>query len=121
MAARTGDTRSWVRCRPSGRRVTFLVNPAAVTEVVMSFAKRILLLLVVCVGFSASAAQLLPYQGRLEKDGKAQTGTFDFKFDLYAVASGGVVLWTENQTGVQVVAGAFSVKLGSVTSMVDTV
>ncbi len=58
-----------------------------------------------------------PYQGNLERDGMKMSGTFDFQFRIFPVATGGSAAWTETQTGVRVTAGAFSVNLGNVTTI----
>lgn len=44
-------------------------------------------------------------------------GNYTLVFNIYSAATGGSSLWSETQTGVQVVNGVFSVRLGSVTSI----
>jgi hypothetical protein len=61
----------------------------------------------------AWAAPLLPYQGRLDKNGKPLNGNYDLTFALYDAPSAGNLLWQDTFSGVAVVTGAFSVKLGS--------
>jgi len=58
----------------------------------------------------------IPYAGRLD-DGAGQPvadGAYDLTFALYEDETGGEPLWAEEQAGVPVVAGSFSVSLGSV-------
>jgi len=61
----------------------------------------------------------IPYAGRLD-DGAGQPvadGAYDLTFALYADETGGEPLWTEEQAGVPVEGGSFSVSLGSVVSL----
>jgi len=56
------------------------------------------------------------YQGRLkDSSGSFLTGDYDFVFRLYASSTGGAAVWTEAQTGISIDAGAFTVRLGSIT------
>ncbi|MBI5497163.1 MAG: hypothetical protein HY904_19275 [Deltaproteobacteria bacterium] len=59
----------------------------------------------------------LPYAGFLEQNGVPANGTADFCFQLFPVASGGSALWAEAQPDRVVTAGAFSVRLGEVTTL----
>jgi len=61
--------------------------------------------------------QTINYQGALATSGKTPvTGTVSMVFALYAGDTGGSALWTETQT-VSVSKGAYSVILGSVTTL----
>ncbi len=68
---------------------------------------------------SAQAAPVLPYQGRLDRSGAPQSGTFQLRFSLYAAPAGGAALWTDTFSGVVVVGGQFSVKLGAGAPLTD--
>ncbi len=68
----------------------------------------------------AAAQNRFPYQGRLERDGIALNGLFDFQFRLFSTAAGGTATWNESHAGIVVSAGAFSVDLGSATTLPDT-
>lgn len=59
----------------------------------------------------------LPYQGRLENNGVLVNGAVDFCFQLFADDVSASALWAEQQAGVAVAAGEFSVRLGSVTAL----
>ncbi len=67
----------------------------------------------------------IPYQGRLaDASGTPLTNTYPMIFRLYAASTGGVPLWEENWSGpnsVRVSDGLFSVMLGSLTSIPETV
>lgn len=65
---------------------------------------------------AAAAAQghTFPYQGRLEQQGVAQSGPFQFTFTLYESSSGGTALWQSGVLDLVVHAGAFSAELGPV-------
>ncbi len=62
------------------------------------------------------AGATIPYSGRLSDEaGKpVADGAYDFTFALYAAESGGEPLWTEEQAGVAVQGGTFTVLLGRV-------
>ncbi len=67
--------------------------------------------------------QLIGYQGRLtDADGNPLTGTYNMQFCLYDMDVGGTPVdgWCEDQT-VSVTDGVFSVLLGSVTPIPETV
>jgi len=51
------------------------------------------------------------YQGRLTDNGGTPTGTYDFKFELFDVASGGVALSTQPADDVSVASGLFTTTL----------
>lgn len=56
----------------------------------------------------------IPYQGHLERDGVAEDGAHDLLFELYSDDSGaGTLLFSEVQGPVPVLAGSFSVLLGT--------
>ncbi len=83
-------------------------------------AKTLPVLLLLLAATPALAAPELPYQGRLDQNGTPQSGLFDFRFQLFSTATGGTALWTGTHTGVTVVGGAFSVKLGSTAALPDS-
>lgn len=68
---------------------------------------------------AAPSTTMISYQGQLtDPDGTPLTGTYDMRFALYAVPTGGTACWTENRTGANAVPvsdGLFNVLLGSVT------
>ncbi len=60
----------------------------------------------------------ISYQGLLTaSSGAPVNGTFNLKFELFNVPSGGTALWTETDTNVAVSHGTFSVELGSITPL----
>jgi hypothetical protein len=62
-----------------------------------------------------SVPQLINYQGRLtDSTGSPLSGPHAMQFRIHDVAVGGTPLWQENQSGVAVQDGIFSVILGSV-------
>ncbi|MBI5497918.1 MAG: hypothetical protein HY904_23140 [Deltaproteobacteria bacterium] len=71
----------------------------------------------------------LPYEGMLERNGLPLAATADLRFTLFNDPVQGNVtacpstwcLWQEEQTGVPVTAGAFSVRLGERTALTDAV
>lgn len=64
---------------------------------------------------TATSKTTVNYQGFLtDSSGSPVEGTMDFVFRLYNVESGGSALWTETEAGVPVSEGLFSVLLGSV-------
>ena len=58
----------------------------------------------------------IPYQGRVEHNGVAISGSADLAFSIYSAATGGSAVWTETKTGVRVNAGNFVVVLGDNTA-----
>ncbi len=74
------------------------------------------------VALAQTGDHQIPYQGRLELDGVAVSGQYDFWFELYPTPTGGDCqaapsvdcLWADEILGVEVTGGAFSVVLGSV-------
>jgi hypothetical protein len=70
-----------------------------------------------------TTAHQIPYQGRLDLDGVAMNGLFDFQIELYSDDAlgdcgtppviAGQCVWADTFTDVQVVGGDFSVALGS--------
>jgi len=58
----------------------------------------------------------ISYQGLLttSSGAPASDGSYDLKFELFNVSTGGSALWTETQGGVSVQHGTFNVLLGSV-------
>lgn len=45
------------------------------------------------------------------------TGNYSMKFRIYTLASGGTAIWTEEQTGIRIEGGVYSVLLGKITSL----
>ncbi|MCH9032379.1 MAG: hypothetical protein IIB00_09000, partial [candidate division Zixibacteria bacterium] len=91
--------------------------------------RRILLLTLVVIGAMASSVlatvpHLINFQGFLRETVPPKNpanGTFDITFTIYDNLTGGSIIWAETQVGVVVDVGNFSVLLGSVTTLVDTV
>lgn len=70
---------------------------------------------------TANSKTTVNYQGFLTDSGGAPVNSaVDIVFSLYNVDSGGTALWTETQTGVPVSDGLFSVLLGSVSPLPQT-
>lgn len=72
----------------------------------------------------ATVPSQIPYQGRLkDNSGNLLNGLYDLTFTIYDAPASppGVVLWNEQQTGVNVSNGLFSVQLGSVVGVAPTV
>ncbi|MCC6962019.1 MAG: tail fiber domain-containing protein [candidate division Zixibacteria bacterium] len=80
------------------------------------------LLFLPLVTAAAAVPTAMNYQGRLSEPGGTPLadGDYSVAFAIYDVSSGGVVLWSESRT-VTVVNGVFSVLLGTVTPIVDSV
>lgn len=79
-------------------------------------------LLAVAQPATAEVPNQMNYQGQLTDDLGAPLDTVvSMTFTIYDDSSGGVVLWTETQTGVEVSDGLFDVLLGSDTPIPDTV
>jgi len=70
------------------------------------------------VSVASGSPQILTYQGSLLRPGGSAVGdgSYDMRFSIYDVASGGASLWTETDTGVQVTGGLFSTILGDGTA-----
>lgn len=77
--------------------------------------------LVIALVFAVRLADAVPktmsYQGKLmDSSGTAQTRSFDFKFAIYEVSSGGTSIWPlaseDTHTGVEVKDGLYNVELG---------
>ena len=86
--------------------------------------KRVLCILGFVAGLAplpaqAQIPQTVSYQGVLtDASGNlVSDGAYDLTFKLYTVAIGGSPIWTETQASVPVMKGAFSVMLGSVTTL----
>jgi hypothetical protein len=62
-----------------------------------------------------SAQASLSIQGILKKSNgvAVDDGTYDITFKLYTMPAGGVAIWTETQTGVEVSSGIYSAILGN--------
>lgn len=69
---------------------------------------------------NASIPNKISYQGILTNSSGAPVadGSYDIKFELFNVVSGGAALWSETQTAVPVSNGTFSVLLGSATPLI---
>jgi microcystin-dependent protein len=48
-----------------------------------------------------------------------RTGNYSIKFRIYTSANGGTAIWTEEQTGIRIEGGVYSVLLGKITSLGD--
>ena len=71
---------------------------------------------------SAAVPEMITYQGVLTNaGGKPLDATVSMTFAIYNASSGGTALWTETHGSVTVVNGLFTVLLGSVTPLLDTV
>ncbi len=79
---------------------------------------RIILTLMIFLQVSPASAAIphkINYQGQLtDSMGEPQDGTYEFIFRIFDVETGGVALWTETQTGVEVSSGLFNVILGEI-------
>lgn len=74
------------------------------------------------VAAGAGVPQMINYQGRLTSSAGAPiTATLSITFTIYDDTTGGDVKWTETQPTVVVTDGFFSVKLGSVNPLDETV
>jgi hypothetical protein len=83
----------------------------------------LVLSLVVCSAVTASVPGLISYQGRLTTpDGESVAdGPYQLTFSIYNVPEGGLALWTEQHIDVPVIDGLFSVILGSLIPLDDSV
>jgi len=76
-------------------------------------------------GTASTSTGAIAYQGRLaDASGNPLSGAYDMTFRLYAAATGGAALWTEawsGANGVTVSEGLFSVMLGSLTPIPQSV
>jgi len=76
----------------------------------------------VALTLTAAVPQLLNYQGQLyTSGGQPANDTFAMVFTIYDASTGGNLKWTELQPTVVVTNGSFSVLLGSVTPIADSV
>lgn len=71
----------------------------------------------------ASVPQLISFQGKLAdtSGNPVPDGSHSLTFSIYSVSGGGSPIWSETQPSVPVADGIFSVLLGSVISLHDTV
>ncbi len=70
----------------------------------------------------AAIPHLINYQGRLTNAAKIPlTGTYSMTFTVYDALSGGNSLWTETNASVVVSNGIYSVQLGSVETISESV
>ena len=85
-------------------------------------AAPIYLVLAAWVAAGAGVPQMINYQGRLTSSaGAPVTATVSITFTIYDDSTAGSVKWTETQPTVVVTDGFFSVKLGSVNPLDETV
>ena len=87
---------------------------------------KILVCLVIILGFStivyAEVPKMINYQGKITRpSGALVDTTTTMVFSIYADSTGGTALWTETQTPVDVQYGVFSVLLGSLNPIPDSV
>jgi len=62
----------------------------------------------------AAVPQVVPYQGQLkDAAGTPVNGVVDITFNLYTALTGGLAIWTETHTGVNITKGLFKVDLGA--------
>ncbi len=74
--------------------------------------------LLLSASLRAQMPQTISYQGLLtSSSGAPLNGTFNLKFELFNVASGGSALWSELDSNVSVSHGSFNVILGSASSL----
>jgi len=91
--------------------------------------KRMLLLTVIlsfvllgsAITSTAGVPGVMTYQGRLTDGGTPVTDTLPMTFTIYEDSSGLYAIWTESQDEVVVSNGLFTVLLGSVYPLGDTV
>lgn len=72
-------------------------------------------------GGATETRHTIPYRGYLEAGGAGVDGTVDLRFELWTSALDGELLWQEEHASVPVNAGAFSVRLGGITGLGETV
>lgn len=93
----------------------------------MNQALKLIPVLIIALFATASIAvaevpQMINYQGQLTDDlGQPVSDIVSMTFTIYDEASGGSALWTETQSSVTVTDGMFSVLLGSVNAVHDTI
>ena len=80
---------------------------------------KLIILTSLCIILSVMTAWGVPgiisYQGKLtDPRGVALDGTYDMIFSIFDSASGGNLLWSENQSSVVVTEGIYNVALGSI-------
>ena len=89
--------------------------------------KRIVLMqvvtaLILAAAITAAVPQMINYQGRLtDPSGVPLDTTVSITFTIYDDSAAGSVIWTETQSSVTTTDGLFSVLLGSVNPISDTV
>ncbi len=75
-------------------------------------------MLLVPATLHAQEGQTVHYAGRIDLDGQPITDTLDLRVSLYdSTDDQATALWSEEHTDVPVVAGRFSIRLGSVTAL----
>lgn len=83
----------------------------------------VLVLVAACAVCVADVPQMINYQGKLLQPSGAPVpdGGYNMQFAIYDVPTGGVALWFDNYSSVQVKNGLFSVLLGSAKPITETV
>src|SRR5712692_4445568 len=84
-----------------------------------SFTLLILCVLVLRIAGHCQVPQKISYQGLLTTSGGAPVtdGSYDLKFEIFNLPSGGSVLHNETHSGVSIQRGTFSVVLGSASAL----
>ena len=92
--------------------------------ILMRFVPKLFVAVISAVFLSTAAGydavpQAISYQGYLQSSsGAPVNGTVSMTFGLYTAPAGTAApIWTENQSGVNVTNGVYSVQLGSVTPL----
>lgn len=85
---------------------------------------RLIALTALALGFlisaPASAARLIPFQGRVtDGEGQPLQGVFRVTFAIYDEATGGTALFVESHDDVSIIGGQVNVLLGSIVSLDD--
>lgn len=92
--------------------------PLFASKFQLKFASAVIFLFTLVTGLSAQNTTVIAFQGILKTAGGAPVddGTYQIKFRLYNVSSGGTKLWEETAS-VKTVGGIYSHNLGSATSL----
>ncbi len=70
---------------------------------------------------TANLPAQIPLQGKLsDSSGKALTGNFNFKFEIFDSPTAGAKLWEEEQKGIPVSRGKYQVYLGKVSPLTES-
>ena len=93
-----------------------------IRPLVFSWTMLIIALGLYCPSAYAQIPGLINFQGKLlTTSNNPENGTFSMTFSIYDVPTGGSSLWTETQPSVAVTNGVFSVQLGAVTAISQSV